>query len=92
MCSLYYCYKDELMINFPQAKLVERANIVWRNGAKKITSVEYLFEVFDLCRKYEIKEPFVNDIKEQIWSQNFNKDVWAFVASKELQVSVLILE
>ncbi|CAB3259655.1 unnamed protein product [Arctia plantaginis] len=68
-----------------RAKQVERVNIVWRNGAKKISSVEYLFKIFDLCMKYEIKESFVDDIKQQIWSQNANKEVWPYIASKELQ-------
>lgn len=69
---------------------MKRADIVWRNGAKNIGSVKFLFDIFDLCRKYEIKESFVDDIKQEIWSRRISKDVWSYIASKELDVSLVI--
>ncbi|KAF9411362.1 hypothetical protein HW555_009809 [Spodoptera exigua] len=66
-------------------KQVKRADIVWKNGAKNIKSPKFLFNVFDLCRKYEIKESFVDDIKKEIWLRNDSKDVWSYIAAKELE-------
>ncbi|XP_075978746.1 U3 small nucleolar RNA-associated protein 6 homolog [Anticarsia gemmatalis] len=65
-------------------KQVKRADIVWRNGVKNITNVSFLFSIFDLCSKYEIKESFVDDVKQEIWSRRDDKDVWSYIASKEL--------
>ncbi|KAH9638990.1 hypothetical protein HF086_000916 [Spodoptera exigua] len=66
-------------------KQVKRADIVWKNGAKNIKSPKFLFNVFDLCSKYEIKESFVDDIKKEIWLRNDSKDVWSYIAAKELE-------
>ncbi|KAJ8716271.1 hypothetical protein PYW08_013556 [Mythimna loreyi] len=66
-------------------KHIKRADIVWKNGAKNIQNVKFLFSMFDLCRKYEINEAFVDDIKKEIWSRQDNKDVWSYIASKELE-------
>lgn len=65
-------------------KQIKRADVIWRNGAKTIQNVKFLFSIFDLCAKYEIKNPFVDDIKKEIWSRRDSKDVWPYIASKEL--------
>lgn len=66
-------------------KQVKKLDIIWRNAVKNIANVTILLKIFDLCRKYEIKEPFVDDIKKEIWSRRDNKDVWIYIASKELE-------
>lgn len=69
-----------------QEKLRKRADVVWRNAAKNIDNVSILFKLYDLCLKYEVKDQFSADIKEEIWSRRDNQDVWSYIASKEIQV------
>ncbi|XP_026732506.1 U3 small nucleolar RNA-associated protein 6 homolog [Trichoplusia ni] len=67
-----------------EEKLVKRADIVWKNGIKNIPNVKFLFKIFNCCLKYEIKQPFVDEIKNEIWSKRDCKEVWSYIASKEL--------
>lgn len=71
-----------------QEKLEKRADIVWKNGVKNIPNVKFLFKLFNYCLKYDIKQPFVDEIKNEIWSKRDCKEVWSYIASKELDVSI----
>ncbi|XP_030025221.2 U3 small nucleolar RNA-associated protein 6 homolog [Manduca sexta] len=66
-------------------KQIRRADVVWRNGLKNISNVSYLFKLLDLCMKYDVKGEILEGIKQEIWTRRNNKDVWPYIASKELQ-------
>ncbi|KAL4713139.1 hypothetical protein ACJJTC_004525 [Scirpophaga incertulas] len=66
-------------------KQIKRADIVWRNGVKNVDSVSFLFKLYDVAIKYEADLSIVSSIKEEIWSNNDNKDVWVFIACKEME-------
>ncbi|XP_047993663.1 U3 small nucleolar RNA-associated protein 6 homolog [Leguminivora glycinivorella] len=66
-------------------KQIKRADVIWRNGAKSIGDVSYLFKLCDLSLKFQDTESITEEIKREIWSQNDKKEVWPYIASKELE-------
>lgn len=68
-----------------QAKYLKRAEVVWKNSMKNITDLSFLFKMCDLSIKYN-DGALTNAIKEEVWSNRDNKDAWAYIASKELEV------
>lgn len=53
---------------------------------KNLSDAAFLFKVFDLSLKYDIAASITDEIKGEIWARNSEKDVWPFVAGKELEV------
>lgn len=74
-----------------QIKQTRRTSIVWKNGIKNITDIDFLFKLFDLCLKYEVEGEIRESIKQEIWSKRENKEVWPYIASKELEVSIFYI-
>lgn len=70
-----------------QEKQLKRAEVVWKNAANNIEDVTFLFKICDLSMKYDV-DSITKEIKKKIWSERDKKEVWFYVASKELQVSV----
>lgn len=68
---------------------MKRTDVVWRNAMKNIAKVSFLFKLYDLCLKYDVPNPINNDIKAEIWLRRDDKEVWLYIASKELEVSNL---
>ncbi|CAG9087109.1 unnamed protein product [Plutella xylostella] len=66
-------------------KQIKRASIVWRNCEKNITDVSVLFKLFDVCVLYDEGGSVLREIKEEIWSRNSQREVWCFIAAKELE-------
>lgn len=66
-------------------KQLKRTEIVWRNGIKNIDKESFLFELFDTCLKYDVGDPLKSDIKAEIWARKDKKEVWSYIASKELE-------
>ncbi|XP_028030528.1 U3 small nucleolar RNA-associated protein 6 homolog [Bombyx mandarina] len=77
------CFKAET--DEEKEKLQKKADIIWRNGAKNIQNVKFLFKLYDLCTKYEYTGLLVDDIKLEIWLNRNNQEVWPYLASKELE-------
>ncbi|KPI91753.1 U3 small nucleolar RNA-associated protein 6-like [Papilio xuthus] len=63
---------------------IKRADIVWKNGMKTVDDISFLFKICDLAMKCEV-EQLVKSIKEEIWSRRDNKEVWIYIADKELE-------
>ncbi|XP_039755815.1 U3 small nucleolar RNA-associated protein 6 homolog [Pararge aegeria] len=84
-------FEIELMIAFKaeneeeKEKYLKRAEVVWRSGMKNIPDVNYLFKLCDLSMKYGIDDATTNSIKEEIWNKRTEKNVWAYIANKELE-------
>lgn len=72
---------------FFKEKQLKRAEVVWRNAAKNIEDVTFLFKIYDLSMKYDV-DSITYEIKKEIWSKRDKKEVWVYVAFKELQVCV----
>lgn len=70
---------------------MKRADVVWRNGIKNLEDVNFLFSLHDICIKFEADKSIKDSIKQEIWSRRDVKDVWSYIASKELEVSIIIL-
>ncbi|XP_063828068.1 U3 small nucleolar RNA-associated protein 6 homolog [Ostrinia nubilalis] len=64
---------------------LKRADVIWRNGIKHVQDIHFLFKLYDICLKFEADDSIKNAIKEEIWSNRDNKDVWSYIASKELE-------
>ncbi|XP_059053862.1 U3 small nucleolar RNA-associated protein 6 homolog [Achroia grisella] len=77
---LYQVETDE-----EREKQIKIADVVWKNGIKNITNVKFLFELCDLCLKYETDKLLTDNIKTEIWSKLDQKEVWSYIASKELE-------
>lgn len=71
-----------------QEKLLKRADVVWRNGIKNVNEVSLLFNCLDLVLKYEVEGDMRNSIKKEIWARKDQKQVWTYIAEKELEVSI----
>ncbi|VVC96344.1 unnamed protein product, partial [Leptidea sinapis] len=65
-------------------KCIKRAEVVWRNGVKNIPDLKFLFQICDIALTYD-NETVMKSLKEEIWSKRDNKDVWSYIAMKELQ-------
>lgn len=65
--------------------------MVWKNGLKNIHDVTYLFKVCEHSLKYEIATSITESIKAKIWEQRTEKEVWSYIAMKELEVSIFYL-
>lgn len=59
--------------------------MVWKNAAKNIGDIIFLFKICDLSMKYDV-DSITKEIKKEIWSKRDKKEVWVYVASKELEV------
>ncbi|KAL0872125.1 hypothetical protein ABMA27_004545 [Loxostege sticticalis] len=81
--ELTLCFKAKS--DEDKEKQVKRADVVWRNGIKNIHDINFLFKLHDTCIKFEADSAIKNGIKEEIWSNRDNKDVWSYIASKELE-------
>ncbi|KOB72321.1 U3 small nucleolar RNA-associated protein 6-like protein [Operophtera brumata] len=68
-----------------EEKLLKRADVVWRNGLKNVNGVSLLFNCLDLVLKYEVEGDMRNSIKKEIWARKDHKDVWTYIAEKELE-------
>ncbi|XP_072947814.1 U3 small nucleolar RNA-associated protein 6 homolog [Epargyreus clarus] len=66
-------------------KLIKRASVVWKNGMNNISKLSYLFSICDLSMKFAFEESITNEIKAEIWSRQEEKDVWCYIAQKELE-------
>ncbi|XP_068618280.1 U3 small nucleolar RNA-associated protein 6 homolog [Battus philenor] len=84
-------FEIELMLAFKakdeagKEKFLKRAEVVWKNGMKNVQDFSYLFKVCDISIKYGIDESLNNNIKEEIWSQKEKREVWMYIAEKELE-------
>ncbi|XP_023945935.2 U3 small nucleolar RNA-associated protein 6 homolog [Bicyclus anynana] len=83
-------FEIELMIAYQadeedKEKYLKRAEVVWRNGMKNISDVNYLLKLCDLSLKYGIDETTTASIKEEIWNRRTERDVWTYIANKELE-------
>lgn len=66
---------------------MKRAEVVWRNGSKNIMDVNFLFKICDVSLKYEIATDITKEVMNEIWSRRNIKEVWSYIAAKELMVS-----
>ncbi|CAG4950700.1 unnamed protein product [Colias eurytheme] len=74
----------ETEIEEDKEKYLKRAEIVWQNSVKNIPELSFLFKLCDLSMKYN-DGPLTKSLKEEIWKRREEKDVWAYIASKELE-------
>lgn len=58
---------------------------------KNIPDVSYLLKLCDLSLKYGVDEAATNSIKEEIWNRKTDKDVWSYIAKKELEVPIFFM-
>ncbi|CAK1550599.1 unnamed protein product [Leptosia nina] len=65
-------------------KYLKRAEVVWMNGMKNVPNLSFLFKICDLSLKYN-NGALTNSIKEEVWSKRNHKEVWSYIASKELE-------
>ncbi|XP_073947394.1 U3 small nucleolar RNA-associated protein 6 homolog [Choristoneura fumiferana] len=66
-------------------KHIKRADVVWKNGAKAIDDVSFLFKICDYALRFDNTESIADEIKREIWAHNDNKAVWSYIALKELE-------
>lgn len=53
-----------------------------------VDDVGFLFKCLDLILKYELEGDMKNSIKANIWDRKDKKEVWPYIAEKELGVSI----
>ncbi|CAG9793729.1 unnamed protein product [Diatraea saccharalis] len=80
--ELHLCAKENAE---KKEKQIKRADIVWRNGLKNLNDLKFLFNVYDICIKFDADNSITESIKQEIWSRHSEKEVWPYIASKELQ-------
>ncbi|XP_045766401.1 U3 small nucleolar RNA-associated protein 6 homolog [Maniola jurtina] len=84
-------FEIELMLAFQaeneeeKDKYLKRAEVVWRSGIKNVPDMNYLFKLCDLSMKFGIDDATTNSIKEEIWNRSSDKNVWSYIANKELE-------